>query len=193
MQRCILTFHMEFYSVNLVLKLIYMKLKLCKKAIRSITYKSYNANINAIFKVLRIIKLNYTYKLHLGKFMYSLIHSLSPKPKLIINLLNRNLHQYQTGNQRLHVVYVRTKTVQDSFLIRGPQYWNSLPSRLMECLNNSNFLTQIRVIGIIFDIFFILSSMAKVLHCYCSFSLYTQMSWEFCIYFYYVSNPLTTP
>ena len=61
--------------------------------------------------------------------MFSQIHNLSQTPEVINNLLNHNLHQYETRNQyRLHVEYARTKTMQDSFLIRGPQYWNSLPS-----------------------------------------------------------------
>ncbi len=55
--------------------------------------------------------------------MCSQIHSLSPPPELINNLLNHNLHQYEARNQyRLNVEYARTKTMQDSFLIRGPQY-----------------------------------------------------------------------
>ncbi len=48
-----------------------------KTAIRAITNRAYSD----FFKVFHILKLNDIYKLHLGKFMFSLIHSLSLTPE----------------------------------------------------------------------------------------------------------------
>ncbi len=94
-----------------------------KKAIRAITNSDYNANTNVLFKALHVLKLTDIYKLYLGKFMFSQLHSTLTTPLLIGNdVLNHNVHQYETRNQhRPHIEYARTKTLQDSFLVGGPQ------------------------------------------------------------------------
>ncbi len=77
--------------------------------------------------------------------MFSQLHSTSTTPLLIGNVLNYNVHQYETRNQpRLHIEYARTKTLQDSFLMRGPQFWNSLPQHLTECLTKDSFVNRLK-------------------------------------------------
>ncbi len=104
-----------------------------------------------LFKVLHVLKLTDIYKLYLGKFIITQLHSTSTTPvKLLIsNVLNHNVHQYETRNQQgLHIAcieYARTNTlVQDSYLVRGPQSWNPLPPHLTECLTKYSFVNRLR-------------------------------------------------
>ncbi len=81
------------------------------------------------FKVLHVLKFTNISTLHLGKFMFShLPPSTSTTPLLVGNVLNHNVHQYETRNQhRIHIEYARLK----------------LPPHLTECLTKGGFLNRL--------------------------------------------------
>ncbi len=61
-------------------------------------------NTNVLFKVLHVLKLTDIYKLYIDDYMFSQLHKTLTTPLLIDNVLNHNVHQYETRDQhRLHI------------------------------------------------------------------------------------------
>ena len=48
------------------------------------------------------------------------------------------------NQHRLHIEYANTKTLQDSFLMRRPHCWNSLPLHLTEFLTKDSFANRLK-------------------------------------------------
>jgi hypothetical protein len=111
-------------------KLIVMQ----KKAVRTIVRAPYNAHTNLIFQELSILKFQDIYNAHLGKYMYQQLNILLPEPLLHKFRFNRDIHVHNTRQRdQLHTQKSRTVLVANSFIKRGPDYWNSLPDEIQKC------------------------------------------------------------
>ncbi len=68
-----------------------------------------------------------------------------PVPRIIYPNRNIDILPYNTRhNNILHIEFTRTKTLQDSFLIKGPKYWNTLPTNLTDCITIKRLPSQLK-------------------------------------------------
>ncbi len=115
-----------------------------KKDLRIIANTSWDAHTNILFNELKILKFIDIFKYQLAKFAYKPTIQLFVPPIMYPNR-NIDIHPYNTRhNNLLHSEFTRTKTLQDSFLIKGQKYWNTLPPNLTDCITIERFLSQLK-------------------------------------------------
>ncbi len=116
-----------------------------KRAIRSIGKLKYNDPSLPMFKQLEIIKLTEIYKTQLNSLMYDQNNNTLPKSLNSIFTRNSQVHSHNTRRiDGPHVVARRLKIVSDSFICRGPEYWNTLPDYIKECRTKKSFKTKMK-------------------------------------------------
>ena len=114
-----------------------------KKAIRTVAQMPYNSHTYMIFKQLHILKFIDIYNLYLGKYMYLQINKILPEPLLRCQSLCRDIHSHNTRQiSLLHKQTRRTVFVANSFIHKGPDYWNSLPEIIKTSLTVTSFNTR---------------------------------------------------
>jgi hypothetical protein len=102
-----------------------------KKAIRCIAHAPYNSHTDAIFNRYNVLKFSDIYHLYLGKYMFQQIHMILPEPLLDKYTLCRNIHVHNTRQtNQLYIQNRRTALVANSFIFKGPDYWNNLPEEI---------------------------------------------------------------
>ncbi len=115
-----------------------------KKAIRAITSCKWNAHTNQ-FKQIKMLKLSDIYNYYLARFMFSQFNNVSQEPLLSQFTTNHSIYGHNTRNRdKLNVEFARTKLMQNSFLIRGSGYWNTLPNCITKCTEQKHFLQLIK-------------------------------------------------
>jgi hypothetical protein len=101
-----------------------------KKAVRIIAHAPYNSHTHEIFQHYKILKYDDIYKLYLGKYMFQQLNGLLPEPLLNKYRLCRDVHTHNTRQlSQLHIGNKRTVLFSNSFINRGPDYWNGLPEK----------------------------------------------------------------
>ena len=114
-----------------------------KKIVRIIMHAPYNSHTHELFNQLNILKFADIYNLYLGKYMFKQLNDLLPKPLLHKYTACSNVHSHNTRcSNLLHKQSRRTVIVSNSFINRGPDYWNGLPVTLKD---SSNFSKQHRL------------------------------------------------
>ena len=114
-----------------------------KKVLRITVHAPYNAYTHDIFQQLRILKFQDIYNLYLGKYMFQQMNNLLPEPLLHKYNLCGDVHMHNTRQSKLlHKQSRRTVLVANSFMNRGPDYWNVLPEEVRTSLTIKSFNTQ---------------------------------------------------
>ena len=111
-----------------------------KKAVRIIGTVPYNSHTHGLFQTFKILKLNDIYKLYLGKHTFMKLNNLLPKPLLGNMTLCEEVHSHNT-RQASQILKKRTRTalVANSFINKGPEYWNGLPMNLKTSFSTKSF------------------------------------------------------
>ena len=104
--------------------------KLQKQYCRIISFSSYRAHSNPLFRSLNILTIYSIYKLQLAVYMFRQMKNLLPG----INPFNfsQPSHKYNTRHKsELHIDRCRTKMRQSTVQFQGPKLWNSLPQNIV--------------------------------------------------------------
>ena len=102
-----------------------------KKAVRHIDSASYNAHTDPLFKKYKILKLNDTINLELGKFMYRFEKGTLPLPLLRLFKRNVDFHNYNTrGKMSVNTQQHSSNIYNKSFLARGPALWSQFNNKI---------------------------------------------------------------
>ena len=111
-----------------------------KRALRYTVHAPYNSPTKPILEEFRILELTNIYKFHLGKYMFLQLNELLPKPLKREYAFNRDIHSHNTRQcDILHKSTRRTVLVGNSFMFKGPDYWNNLPDEIRDCLTIEHF------------------------------------------------------
>ena len=117
-----------------------------KKVVRIIVHAPYNSHTDEIFQKLHILKFCDIYKLHLGKYMFQELNGLLPEPLLNKFTLCDSVHAHQTRHSNLlYKQSRRTALVANSFIIRGPDYWNILPEEIRDSITLKSFNKRLKL------------------------------------------------
>ena len=102
-----------------------------KKAVRAIAHVPYNYHTVPIFRPYNLLRFHDIYNIYLGKYMYLQMNNQLPLP-LIHNFSQcQDIHAYNTRQKHLlHKENRRTALVANSFIYKGPDYWNKLTDKL---------------------------------------------------------------
>ena len=134
---CILTNSMGFDACINYIRVVQRK---------AATIIDHSTNINGIKKLFRDLKLlNFddNYKLALSRYMYCPVNMILPVSLIRHYGLNADIHGYNTRqNSRLHKAHSRTVLMANSFLSKGVDLWNSLPTNLCNCRFVASFNTS---------------------------------------------------
>ena len=87
-----------------------------------------------------MLKLNDIHKLYLGKHMFMKINNLLPKPLLGNITLCEEVHSHNTRQaSKIFKKSTRTALVANSFVNKGPEYWNGLPEIIKKSYSTKCF------------------------------------------------------
>ena len=121
------------------------KLKIQKRFCRIITFSTFHAHSQPLFKQLALMTVHDIFKYQLAMFMYKCVNSLLPQHSSFNFIVNDTLHDYSTrSSTNLHIVYCRTKCCWTTVQIQGPKLWNSLPKSLKEIPSPIKFKIKLK-------------------------------------------------
>ena len=116
-----------------------------KKALRIMANTPWDAYTNILFNELKILKFTDIFKHHLAKFIFLQTNNLTFVPPIMYAKGNIDINPYSTRrSNQIHTEFAGTKTLHDSFLIKGPQYWNSIQTNLTNCITIERFHPQLK-------------------------------------------------
>jgi hypothetical protein len=105
-----------------------------KKSVRTVAHEPYNSHTKPIFRQFKILEFSNIYNLYLGKYMFLQLNGMLPKPLLTEYKSNSDIHSHNTRKcDCLHKYTRRTVVAANSFIFRGPEFWNNLPEDIRGC------------------------------------------------------------
>ena len=120
-------------------------LKIQKRFCRIITFSTFQAHSQPLFKQLALMTVYDIFKYQLAMFMYKCVNNLLPQHSSFNFVVNDTLHDYSTrSSTNLHIVYCRTKCRWTTVQIQGPKLWNSLPKSLKEIPSPIRFKIKLK-------------------------------------------------
>ena len=116
-----------------------------KKAIRIISGAQYNANTDALFVDLNLLKLADMVDLEMLKLMYLFSKNALPQNMVSVFTVNRLTHNYNTRFRNDPQIMQRNYSILDrSFLCRAPAMWANLPLDIRSCPTISSFKRNVK-------------------------------------------------
>ena len=120
-------------------------LKIQKRFCRIITFSTFHAHSQPLFKQLALMTVYDIFKYQLAMFMYKCVNNLLPQHSSFNCVVNDTLHDYSTrSSTNLHIVHCRTKCRWTTVQIQGPKLWNSLPKSLKEIPSPTRFKIKLK-------------------------------------------------
>ena len=120
-------------------------LKLQKWAIRTISKSHYRSHTEPLFSKYNVLKVNDTFKLNLGIFMYK--HHTNQLPKTFSEYFTTHaeIHNHDTRYAHDYSINISKKMFSDRAIRNcGPTFWNSLDKNIKRCNNTKQFKKQLK-------------------------------------------------
>ena len=115
-----------------------------KRAVRIVSKEAFDAHTDPVFKVLKILKFEKNYLLHLGTFMYSYKNNLLPRSFDDSFLRLNDVYNYSTRNSKLYYApFCRTKIRQFTVNYQGPTFFNTLHQYIRDVSTASCFQSKL--------------------------------------------------
>ena len=120
-------------------------INLQKRIIRVVSRSSFDAHANPIFVNLRILKIEDTIKLQIGKVMYLYKNGLLPDSFNDMFLLNCDIHSYNTRSKNsFRLPHCGTNVRKFSLRFQGPKILNSLSSEIQNASSTALFNSKLK-------------------------------------------------
>ena len=105
-----------------------------KRAIRIIANVKYNEHTHDLFRKFNILKIDEIIQLEQAKLMYRSVTGNLPKP--LMNFFEPNSTKYDTRQRRdPKFRKCNYKPLYDSFMVKAPRLWSTLPKEIKESKN----------------------------------------------------------
>ena len=119
--------------------------KIPKKYCRLLTFSSFTAPSEPLFKQLKIFNIYQIYQFQLAIYMYKIVNgSLSPLDHCLFQT-GLNVHMYDTRHKEdLRRPFCRTKKRQQTMCFQGPMLWNSVPDLVKHAPSFGIFKNRLR-------------------------------------------------
>ena len=121
--------------INLILQICSLNVRNTKKAISVISNAKYNEHTLPLFKELNLQDT----RVHLGEFMYKVIHDQLPHPLIP---QNTEIHRYSTRqvNNNTHIKHRKIAIALLQINYKGPAYWKDILNEIQQS-KSLKFLT----------------------------------------------------
>ena len=121
-------------------------LKIQKRYVRLISFSSYRAHSQPLFKQLNILTVYQIYQNQLAIYMFRILNNLVPHLCHHHFVWNASIHDHNTrSSHHLHVPYCRTGLRQNTIQFQGPKLWNILPEEIRSAPSIINFKKRVRI------------------------------------------------
>ena len=115
-----------------------------KKYCRLLTFSSFTAPFEPLFKQLKIFNIYQIYQFQL--YMYRIVNSSLPSLDHRLFQTGSNVHMYDTRHKEdLHRPFCRTRKRQQTMCFQGPMLWNAIPDTIKHAPSFGVFKNRLRI------------------------------------------------
>ena len=121
-------------------------LLLQKKSLRIICNSDRRSHTDPLFFENKILKIGDLYLFQLGQFMYNYNSNILPHVFDTMFPKNQSFHSYPTRqSNEFHLPLLRTVFAKNTFIYKGPQFWNSLSNNIKEAPSLNSFKNRLKL------------------------------------------------